>query len=124
LLLRVPQRFGAALAAVAVLALVVTPLVHAEQHVQESSAQEHRHAHGGAPHRHSQPQGHSHGGGAHGSGSLQHLDVALLAAVAIELPLRQPPPLVRLAARHVQLHLIPDYLSPDRSQGPPASSLL
>ena len=156
MLVRVAQRSSAVLAAVATLALVVTPLVHAEQHVHEAdlgqslgeTVQAHWHhhhddaehddaehegdehvadatgAHGdddaGSPaeeehHRH----GHSHGAGQHGTNSLQHLGVALLAAAAVAILPRQPPPSVRLPPEHVQRHLIPDYLAPDRAQGPP-----
>ena len=73
------------------------------------------HHHGGAQRHHH----HSHGPGPHGTGSLEHLALAIYAAAA-------PPPLLppesvrgKPAVAPVVLHLTRNYLLPEFSQGPP-----
>jgi hypothetical protein len=73
------------------------------------------HHHRGAErHRH-----HSHGPGPHGTGSLEHLALAIHAAAAP--PPLSPPESVRCkpAIAPLVLHLTPNYLLPEFSQGPP-----
>jgi hypothetical protein len=76
-------------------------------------ARAHRHG-GGERHHH-----HSHGPGPHGTGSLEHLALAIHAGAA-------PPPLLppegvrgKPAIAPLALHLTPNYLLPEFSQGPP-----
>ena len=88
-------------------------------------ALEHAHALGRrstapAPHHHHQQ--HEHGGPAgttHGKGTLAHFAFALHAAPP-PLPRLAPPPLPSLRVQLVaQLHVLPRYLVPERSQAPP-----
>ena len=132
------------LAAVAVLGLVVTPLLHAEQHCHEEHEEDAdarvvawgagstdpleklafalEHAHGTKEPRPHGDHGHSHGSpGPHGAGALAHLNLALHAApqlpeLAAVAPEHAPP-----AAVAAQLHGTLRYLVPEWSQGPPVS---
>ena len=132
------------LAAVAVLGLIATPLLHAEEHCNEA------HEAGGAAlarqweseskdpsdalasaleHVHSAPrqaldqrhQGHSHGpaGTPHGSGSLEHFALALHAAP--RLPQLTPPTVAHAPPLPFspQLRGTLAYLIPEGSRGPP-----
>jgi hypothetical protein len=145
------QRFredGAGLlAAIAILALIGMPLVHAEEHYREAhpddeelaalaeeweagsrdpfdvlvSALRHVHQSGPPdPARHEHP-GHSHGpaGAPHGSGSLMHFALALHSAP--QLPAVAPCPAAHEAphALAAQLRGTLAYLVPEWSQGPP-----
>ncbi|MGZ6123389.1 MAG: hypothetical protein ACXWLR_00425 [Myxococcales bacterium] len=136
------------LAAVAALGLVVTPLLHAEEHRREAREDEAEvaaaveawaarsgdpldalafalaHAHQAPrPRESTNPHGHSHGpagSGPHGWGTLAHLCLALHAAP-------QLPELATLAGDHAapapiraQLRGTLRYLVPEWSQGPPA----
>ena len=132
------------LAAVAVLGLVVTPLLHAEQHWREEHEDEAEalaeswragstdpleklafaleHAHGSPQPRPHRDHGHSHGSpGSHGAGALAHLNLALHAAPQL-LEVRAPSAdHVAPAAVAAQLPSALRYLVSEWSQGPPAS---
>ena len=105
------------LASVALLGLVVTPLLHAEEHWREAQEEEEE-EHTGSRHQH----GHSHGGapGPHGSGTLAHLCMALHAAP--QLPGVVVPPAEHAAplAIAAQLPGTLPWLVPEWSQGPPS----
>jgi hypothetical protein len=133
------------LVAVALLGLVATPLLHAEEHWQEAHDDERAAAglakeweassrdpsdalaaalervHGSRPRTPAHRQ-HSHGpsSGPHGSGSLAHLALALQAAPQISLPAPPPvahgaPAVLRSQLRETLAQLIPQW-----SQAPPA----
>jgi hypothetical protein len=132
------------LAAVAAIGLVVTPLLHAEEHRREQSADtgqiadaweagsrtpldalaralQHQHD-GDTPEQPAPPPGHSHGPsapGAHGQGTLAHLALALYAAPALPqliagAPDHLPPALPAAPCRAPQRYLISEW-----PQGPP-----
>jgi hypothetical protein len=133
-----------ALAAVAVLGFVITPVLHAEEHRREGGeiaavggawragssdpleklayALEHAHDAQPAPREGGREHGHSHGpasGTSHGAGVLAHLGLALHAAprlpeIAAGRPDHLPP-----AAMAAQLSGTLRYLVPEGSQGPP-----
>jgi hypothetical protein len=142
-----PRRDAASfLLVVALLGLVATPLLHAEEHEREAHphdeeaaalareweagsrdsldalawALEHVHdPRQSAPARRPH-HGHSHGpaGAPHGSGSLAHFELALHAAPG--LPRLAPPPVTYIApvAFAAQLRGTLEYLIPQWSQGP------
>jgi hypothetical protein len=137
------------LSAVAVLGLVVTPLVHAEEHLREEHEAESiaeawragstdpldglafalEHVHEaqrpkpGEEHGHGDgdghQQGHSHGPGRHGSGALAHLSVALHSAPQLPEVAIVTPEHCAPAAFAAQLRGTIRYLVPEWSQGPP-----
>ena len=135
------------LAAVAVLGLVVTPLLHAEEHRREGISAEQEalveawqagstdpldqlafaleHVHASQPPRQEHGHGHSHGPsspGPHGAGALAHLNIALHAAPQFpDLPVAVPGHAAPVPFVG-QLRSALRYLVPEWSQGPPAGS--
>jgi hypothetical protein len=135
------------LALVALLGLGIAPLLHALEHAREATHDEAEaaavaraweagstdpldalafaleHAHQSrAPEEGNKPHGHSHGtsSGPHGSGTLEHLCLALHAApqtpdLCVPAPEHSPP-----ASIAEQLRGTLPYLVPERSQAPPA----
>jgi len=134
------------LAAVAVAGLVVTPILHAEQHQHEHAADvgrvveaweaespdpldalayalEHVHEGGKSKPPADDSPGHSHGPsapGAHGQGALGHLGLALHAAPAVPRLTPEAPLHASPGALIAQLQASLRYLVPRWSQGPPA----
>jgi len=135
------------LAAVALLGLTVAPLLHALEHAREAAHDQAetaaiaraweagstdpldalalalQQAHPSpSPEGGREPHGHSHGGGSgpHGSGTLEHLCLALHAAPRAPEPAACAPEHPAPAAIAAQVQGTLRYLVPERSQAPPA----
>ena len=142
------RRIAALLAALATFGLVLAPVLHASVHAREAAAahdeavatifrlafEHHRtpaqeqalrtaldEAFGGSE---SDPAGrahsHSHGAGSHGSGSLEHLGLAIHGPPPPAAEVLPPSIPAGLLFAQSALFLTPRYSTPEHSQGPPA----